>query len=196
LCDLAEEDWNGDELCDVLDCQGPSGIGHLAVTDGNGLFLGYLLDYEAEWGTSPPGTGYGKLEIYNPDIPGYFILSCASQSSSSPYIQGIASFDYFDFVSEDCSGAPPYINIGANPLGIFRDSYTDEFYVVDTTMPPISTDQFNSRLDFASGVCQTPYPGGYGGLAFPVKKISFPFAGALQQGNEVLQYPIRIGPVE
>ena len=74
-CDLADEDWNGDELCDVLDCQGPPAIGHLVVRDGNGLFLGYLLDYEGE------GPGIGKLEVYNPDIPGYFILSCASQDS-------------------------------------------------------------------------------------------------------------------
>jgi hypothetical protein len=49
-------------------------------------------------------------------------------------------------------------------------------------------------LELQTGIC---HPASFTtvGLHFPAKEITFPFADAIEQGNDFLQYPIRIGPV-
>ncbi len=166
--------------------QGPPGIGCLGVYNGSGLFLGHLVDYAGEY------FSYKVLRVFNSDIPGMFSISPVTRIGDNvlpiPHFREIWDLTYLSFTSEDCS-TQAYVE--GDPLGIFVNRYADpyEYFIVDTTISPVSTGELMSRIPLEGGPCES---GNWGstGLALPIQSISFPFA------DLDLEYPIVVRPIE
>jgi hypothetical protein len=201
-CDLPDEDKNDDDECDVSDCQGPPDIGYKGIYDGNGIFLGYCLNdfglpFAMESKILP---SFFTATVFNPDIPGYYIVK--QQLEPSPHISFEIKVEpaypagYFyrlSFQSGDCSGQPyiqspsthePFID------GVFE--HLGQYYIIDYELAPIVRGwDIHSYIDDGTGV-----PCGAIGAPTdeqpktPVRQVYFPFA----VGS--LEYPLELRTVE
>ena len=185
-CDLPDEDKNDDDICDVSDCQGPPDIGYKGMYDGNGIFLGYCLNdfglpFAMESKILP---SFFTATVFNPDIPGYYIVK--QQLGPSPHLQfeikvepayPAGYFRRLSFQSGDCSGQPyiqspsthePFID------GIFE--HLGRYLIIDYEIAPILRGwDMHSYIDDGAGV-----PCGPIGAPTdeqpktPVKKVNLP----------------------
>ena len=161
--------------------QGPPGVGYLGVYDGKGSFLGYLVGFR------PHG-----LHVFNPDIPGGFLVIATSQPLLNT--NTASQLGYLYFTSPDCSG-DFYIEeipgVDLSPVSFFSIFlYQDDIYfIVDTTIAPIEASEINSRFNLGSDLCELS---GWDESSkfLPVKFIDFPLA------REELECPIVVKPIE
>jgi len=161
--------------------QGPPGVGYLGVYDGKGSFLGYLVGFR------PHG-----LHVFNPDIPGGFLVIATSQPLLNT--NTASQLGYLYFTSPDCSG-DFYIEeipgLDLSPVSFFSIFlYQDDIYfIVDTTIAPIEASEINSRFNLGSDLCELS---GWDESSkfLPVKFIDFPLA------REELECPIVVKPIE
>jgi len=111
-----------------------AGKGQLGVYDGNGLFLGYLVEL------NPFFTGEHRpaYTLSNPNVPGFFKVRLEYPPSLTANIFGARYF-----TTEDCSGQLYLYDssengkfFGWHDLFTLQPS-TNDFYIMDTQVPPV-----------------------------------------------------------
>jgi hypothetical protein len=158
--------------------QGPQGMS-LAVYDGSGLFLGYLIDF-----LSPD-----KYRVFNPTIPAFLNVWLRVPMSLE-----ITPLTYLMFTTPDCS-SQPYARTsecGFYSVCVYNDLLPHIYYVYDdqSQFPIIPLSDIKSMRAYDGGNCvPISWPDG-NRTAYPVKQIDLPLL------NEILQYPIVVGPTQ
>lgn len=161
--------------------QGPPGIGNLGVYDGNGVFLGYLVNHYRD--DNP-----GSLEVFYPEVSAHFrILSKPSGPQSYLPFIGPYETDTLYFTSEDCNGQA-YIT-EQRIYFIHYSPSTNIYFVVDNSVLPVDQSEIRSRIE-RNGPCEKRDYWGVLNTPYPIKAIDFPLA------NVILKYPIIIKPIE
>ncbi len=116
----------------------------LGVYDGNGLFLGYLVQ------TTLLGAGdIGGFLVFHPEIQAFFYLA----GTFSPQFE-VLTTDSLAFTSTDCTGQP-YVqqSFGSQTLLAASLLGNTTFYLMDTEVPVIRYSDVKSIQNFATNQC-------------------------------------------
>jgi len=134
-CDHGPEDWNGDDACDVLDCQGPKGNpGAFQLLDADGVVLGALV-----------------TETYLVRTEGGVLLRYHASTGVVTGVSGAAGQSVY-FASSDCTGTA----LAQNDIPLLDAAVLNDGSLYRTVLPITNLTPGSERDD--SGTCSIGGP--------------------------------------